>query len=103
MAPADETDPKTQVPAEGETASDEPHEDIDKMSFEEAMRELETIVQRLESGEIDLEESIEIYSRGNRLKQHCEAKLKAAQSKVEKIVGTGESGQPTETEPYDVE
>ena len=73
------------------------------MSFEEAMRELETIVQRLESGDIDLEESIEIYSRGTKLKQHCEAKLKAAQSKVEKIVGTNEEGQPSETEPFDVD
>ena len=60
--------------------------DIAKMSFEEALSELDRIVSQLESGQAGLEESIEIYERGAALKQHCEEKLKAAQAKIEKIV-----------------
>jgi exodeoxyribonuclease VII small subunit len=83
-----------------ETPDETADADIAALSFEEAMRELESIVHRLESGEIDLEESIAIYSRGQKLKQHCELKLKSAQSKVEKIVSDGAS---LRTEPFDVE
>jgi len=57
-------------------------EDIRALSFEAALAELEEIVTRLESGQVDLEQSIEIYTRGTRLKAHCEAKLKAAQARV---------------------
>jgi exodeoxyribonuclease VII small subunit len=78
------------------------HADISGMSFEDAMRELESIVHRLEGGEIDLEASIDIYSRGTELKTHCEAKLRAAQSRVEKIVSDG-AGNATGTEPFDVD
>lgn len=60
--------------------------DIAKMSFEEALKELEGIVERLERGDAPLEESINIYQRGAALKAHCEGKLKDAQMKVEKIV-----------------
>ena len=60
--------------------------DIRKMSFEQAMTELEGIVRQLESGTVDLEKSIEIYTRGNELRRHCESKLKGAEAKVEKIV-----------------
>jgi len=58
------------------------------MSFEEALAELEEIVTQLESGDIALEESITIYTRGNQLRAHCEAKLKNAQAQIEKITGT---------------
>lgn len=58
----------------------------DKMSFEEALAELEGIVKQLERGEVELEQSISIYERGAALKAHCEAKLKAAELKVEQIV-----------------
>jgi exodeoxyribonuclease VII small subunit len=61
------------------------HEDIRKMSFEEALAELETIVERLESGEAKLDDAIGAYERGAALKQHCESKLREAQDKVEKI------------------
>ncbi len=61
-------------------------EDIAKLSFEEALGELEGIVQRLEGGQVDLEESIAVYTRGSHLKSHCEAKLRAASEKVEKVV-----------------
>jgi exodeoxyribonuclease VII small subunit len=56
------------------------------LSFEKALAELESIVQKLEQGSVDLEESIALYERGAALKAHCEAKLKAAQERIEKIV-----------------
>ena len=61
--------------------------DIAKMSFEEALKELEQIVEKLDSGQVDLDQSIEIYTRGSQLKQHCESKLRNAQERVDKIVG----------------
>ena len=59
--------------------------DIDGLSFEQALAELERIVAQLESGQAPLEQSIELYKRGAELKAHCENKLKAAQLQVEKI------------------
>ena len=60
--------------------------DIKKLSFEEALTELEEIVGRLERGDIDLEDSISIYERGEALKSHCESKLEKAKMKVDKII-----------------
>ena len=74
-------------------------EDIQAMSFEAALAELETIVGRLESGNVDLEASIDMYARGAHLKAHCEARLKAAEARVEKLV-IGQGGQPTGSEPF---
>jgi exodeoxyribonuclease VII small subunit len=59
---------------------------VKDMSFEDALSELEGIVARLERGDAPLEESIDIYERGAKLKKHCESKLKDAQLKVDKIV-----------------
>jgi exodeoxyribonuclease VII small subunit len=59
---------------------------VEEMSFESALRELEEIVSRLEQGEVDLEDSISLYERGQALKAHCEAKLKAAEGRLEKVV-----------------
>ena len=59
---------------------------IGTLSFEAALKELEGIVARLEQGEVELEESIALYERGQALKAHCESKLKAAESRLEKIV-----------------
>ena len=59
---------------------------IEELSFEAALKELEEIVSRLEQGEVDLEDSIVLYERGQALKGHCEKKLKAAESRLEKIV-----------------
>ncbi len=59
---------------------------IDSLSFEDALGELEQIVQKLESGTVALEESIAMYERGAALKAHCENKLKSARLKVEKII-----------------
>ncbi len=60
--------------------------DIATMSFEDALRELEQIVQKLEGGDVPLDDSIRIYERGAALKAHCEARLREAELKVEKIV-----------------
>ena len=59
---------------------------LEKLSFEAAMAELETIVKNLETGKTGLEESINAYERGIALKNHCEAKLREAQSRIDKIV-----------------
>ena len=60
--------------------------DIAALSFEEALAELQELVKRLERGDNKLEEAIKAYERGAALKRHCEAKLREAQLKVEKIV-----------------
>lgn len=66
--------------------------DIDALSFEQALAELERIVGQLESGQAPLEQSIELYERGALLKAHCEKRLEAARLRVEKIV-VGAGGQ----------
>jgi len=55
------------------------------LSFEDALKRLESIVQRLESGEASLEDSITLYTEGQSLKAHCEAKLQAATTRIEAI------------------
>jgi exodeoxyribonuclease VII small subunit len=79
--------------------AESPIDDIKAMSFEAALVELETIVKKLESGQAPLAESIAIYERGEALKGHCEALLKAAEMRIEKITLRG--GQPVGTEPLD--
>lgn len=76
--------------------------DLSEMSFEEAMASLEQIVARLESGNASLEQSIDLYTRGNQLKAHCEAKLKDAQAKIEKIT-LDDSGAASGTAPFETE
>ena len=68
----------------GQQAPQVPSE-IAQMSFEEALEELRQIVGRLESGEGQLDQAIDAYERGAHLKAHCEAKLREAQAKIEKI------------------
>ena len=75
------------------------HKDIAAMSFEDALEELKEIVSRLESGEGKLEEAIAAYERGAALKRHCEAKLREAQEKIEKI-SLGAGGE-VKSEPFD--
>ena len=79
-----------------------PPPDIAALPFETALAELEGIVTRLERGDVALEESITIYARGEALKTHCEALLRQAEAKVEKIT-LGADGKPQGTEPLDVE
>ena len=59
--------------------------DITKLSFEKSLAELEEIVENLENGSIDLEKSIEFYTRGSHLKAHCQQKLNDAVLKLEEI------------------
>jgi exodeoxyribonuclease VII small subunit len=76
--------------------------DIVAMSFEQALDQLEKIVDDLERGDVPLEQSILIYERGEALKKHCDTLLKSAEDKVEKIK-LGRDGQPVGTEPLDPE
>ena len=64
----------------------QPLNTVSELSFEEVMQELQNLVRRLEEGRLALEEAITAYERGVALKNHCEAKLKAAKLKVEQIV-----------------
>ncbi len=68
------------------------------ITFEAAMAELEDVVRKLESGNVELEKSIALYERGAQLKAYCEAKLKAAEERVEKIT-LNAAGDPTGTTP----
>ncbi|MEL1250385.1 exodeoxyribonuclease VII small subunit [Aurantiacibacter gilvus] len=74
--------------------------DISAMSFEEALRSLEDVVRRLEGGDVPLDESIALYERGEALRRHCQARLDAAQERIEKIVA-GPDGKPQGTAPFD--
>jgi exodeoxyribonuclease VII small subunit len=76
--------------------------EISALSFEKALEELETIVRRLEQGNVPLEESLSIYERGEALKKHCEVLLQRAEARIEKIT-VGPSGEATGTVPLDVE
>lgn len=74
--------------------------DIAALSFEDALRELEGIVRKLEGGEVPLDESIDLYGRGEALRNHCQARLDAAQARIEKIV-QGPDGAAIGIAPFD--
>ena len=78
----------------------DPSEAMSELSFEAALKRLEEIVRKLESGEASLDESIELFGEGDRLKQQCEARLQAAQARIEKIQ-FGRDGAPAGTVPFD--
>jgi len=80
-----------------ETAADRP---IAEMSFEEALAALEEVVRRLEGQDVPLEQSIDLYERGEALRKHCEDRLKAAEMRVEKITAAA-NGTATGTEPFE--
>lgn len=73
---------------------------VDQMSFEQAMKELEAVVGKLERGDVALDESISLYERGAKLKKRCEDELKRAEEKVAAIT-LDAGGQPTGTKPVD--
>jgi exodeoxyribonuclease VII small subunit len=75
--------------------------DVKKLTFEQAIEELERIVSQLEGGKVPLEESVAIYERGEALKRRCEELLRQAEARVEKIT-LDASGKPAGTEPLDV-
>ncbi len=72
--------------------------DVATLSFEAAMKELETIVAQLERGDVPLEQSIAIYERGETLKKRCEALLAQAEERVERIRVA--EGRAVGTEPF---
>lgn len=76
--------------------------DVSALSFEKAVEELERIVSALERGDVALDKSIEIYERGEALKKHCEALLKAAEDRIEKI-RLDRAGRPQGVEPLDAD
>ena len=76
--------------------------DIKDMTFERALKELETIVGRLERGDVELEESIAIYERGEQLRDHCDRLLKQAEAKVEKLTFAAD-GSPSGTTKLDAD
>src|SRR6476619_3247508 len=79
------------------TSADEGSADL---SFEAALARLEEIVRTLERGEAPLDKSIELYQEGDRLKRHCEARLKDAQARIEQIA-FGSDGKPADLKPFD--
>jgi exodeoxyribonuclease VII small subunit len=81
-------------------AMSETNPDIAALSFEDALRALEEIVRKLESGEVPLDATIDLYERGEKLRKHCQARLDAAQARIEKVV-TGAGGEATGTAPFD--
>ena len=81
-------------------AMDEQGTAIAQMSFEDALRALEDVVRKLESGEVPLDESIGLYERGELLRKHCQARLDAAQARIEKIVA-GPDSKAAGVEPFD--
>lgn len=73
---------------------------VEEMSFEEAMKELESVVDALERGDVALDQSISLYERGAALKKRCEAELKRAEEKVAAITLDAD-GAPTGTKPVE--
>ena len=73
---------------------------VSALSFEAALKELESIVTKLERGDVPLEESVAIYERGEELKKRCDALLGQAEERVEKIRVSSE-GKAIGTEPLD--
>ena len=73
---------------------------LSTLSFEDALKRLEAIVQRLESGDASLDESIALYTEGAGLRAQCETRLKSAQEKIDRIV-LGTDGMPTGVRPFD--
>ncbi|MEM9732501.1 MAG: exodeoxyribonuclease VII small subunit [Pseudomonadota bacterium] len=80
--------------------ADDEAQDVSKLSFEQALDQLEEIVRKLEQGDVPLDQSIAIYERGEALKKHCAMLLQAAEDKVEKI-RVGADGTAKGSEPLD--
>jgi exodeoxyribonuclease VII small subunit len=74
--------------------------DIAALSFEDALKALEDVVRRLESGDTPLEESIDLYTRGDALRSHCQKRLDSAQARIEAIVADAD-GKPVGLRPFD--
>jgi exodeoxyribonuclease VII small subunit len=64
------------------------------MTFEEAQRELEQIVHRLESGEAPLDEALQLWQRGEELYRFCRERLDAAEGRIEELAGRAQAAKP---------
>jgi exodeoxyribonuclease VII small subunit len=80
--------------------ADDAETDVTALSFEDALKRLETIVARLESGDASLDESIKLYGEGDQLRRQCETRLADAQARIEKIT-LGQDGRPAGVQPFD--
>lgn len=80
----------------------ETNEDPSTLNFEDALKRLEEIVRKLESGDVPLDQSIELYSEGEKLRGLCQKRLEAAQAKIEKIT-LDRDGKPQATVPFDAD
>lgn len=80
-------------------AMSDPAASIEELSFEAALRRLEEIVRKLEAGDTPLDQAIDLYAEGDRLKQQCERRLTDAQARIEKIQ-LGRDGAPAGTVPF---
>jgi exodeoxyribonuclease VII small subunit len=74
--------------------------EIPSLTFEDALRALEDVVRKLESGEVPLDDSITLYERGEQLRKHCQARLDAAQARIERIVASPD-GSAIGVQPFD--
>jgi exodeoxyribonuclease VII small subunit len=79
-----------------------PNADVANLPFERALAELESIVRSLEQGNVALEDSITIYERGQVLQAHCDALLRRAEARIEKVV-VGQNGEARGVQPLDVD
>lgn len=91
------TGPSSRVKASRMTEAQAP-----QPSFEEALKALEEVVHKLESGDAPLDESIALYERGQQLRAICQTRLDAAQARIEAII-LGPDGSPQGTRPFDAE
>ncbi len=80
----------------------ETKEDLSTLNFEDALKRLEEIVRKLESGDVPLDQSIALYSEGEKLRGLCQQRLEAAQAKIEKIT-LDRDGKPQATVPFDAD
>ncbi|MXO85194.1 exodeoxyribonuclease VII small subunit [Altererythrobacter aurantiacus] len=76
--------------------------EISNLSFEDALKQLEGVVRQLENGDVPLDDSIDLYERGEALRKHCQARLDAAQARIQRIV-TDDQGKPVRTEAFDAD
>ncbi len=80
----------------------ETEEDLSALNFEDALKRLEDIVRKLESGDVPLDQSIALYSEGEKLRGLCQQRLEAAQAKIEKIT-LDRDGKPQAAVPFDAD
>lgn len=83
-----------------ENAPTAPAADVSAMTFEAALEELSGIVRRLEAGQVPLDDAIALFERATALKAHCDARLSAAEARIEQI-RVGQDGQAASLTPFD--